>query len=224
MSAYTKQLQKELTDYWVNEQSAKLVEYAEGRIMLLGETIASYHSRNNMDDTGNLLDSLCWGVTYNGKYVGNGFYRPQRASMSATLHSWWKGGEFFHKNKNLLERWTKVDAIDLPEIWGHKMAQEFLDRQEKEGQNGWRVFFAILAPYWGYWEKGFTMKGNGGWGGRFLQFAVMSEFRDIIKQQLSPAKVSFRVTTEIKYSDTGLMKKARRETYRRERESNRRRA
>lgn len=53
----------------VAEQNRRLVEYAESRVMMLGETINSYNSKHHMDNTGNLLDSLCWGVCYDGKMV-----------------------------------------------------------------------------------------------------------------------------------------------------------
>lgn len=218
----------------VDEQSKRLVEYAKQRIMMLGEVISMYNSRHNMDRTGNLLDSLCWGVLYNGKYVDKGFYREKRASESSGLHEWWTGGSFqkrvsvetwkkYKEEKSSPYLWESVGATDLPEIWGHELAQQFLNKQEKEGANGWKVFFAILAPYWGYWEKGFTMKGSGGWGGRFLQFAVMTQFRDHVSQDLKPARVRYGVTKAIDYSNMGLMKQARTEMRKRERESNRRR-
>lgn len=208
-----KALLKEMTDNAIALQTERLVEYAKGHILLLGETISAYNSANSMDRTGNLLDSLCWGVTYNGKYVDNGFYRNQTATMSSGMHEWWKGGQVTKWKKGNAVGWESVGAEHLPEVWGHDMAEKFLERQEKEGQSGWRVFFAILAPYWGYWEKGFNMKGSGGWNGRFLQFAVMTQFHDQVKQSLKPAKVTFRVTSAIKYSNTGLMKKAKRGLY-----------
>jgi len=200
--------------YAVEEQSNRLVDYARGRIMMLGEVISMYHSRNNMDRTGNLLDSLCWGVTYKGKYVDNGFYREQRASMASGLHEWWgtnkidpmtgmRGAGSFYSKRN--KQWEYVDATNLPEVWGHQMAEEFLIKQENKYPDGWMVFFAILAPYWGYWEKGFTMKKQG----NFVQFAVMTQFRDHIRQDLKPAKVTYRVTSAIKYSDLSLIKQAR---------------
>ena len=37
----------------VAEQNRRLVEYAEQRIIMLGETINSYNSKHHMDDTGN---------------------------------------------------------------------------------------------------------------------------------------------------------------------------
>jgi hypothetical protein len=203
-----------------DEQSKRLVEYAEQRIMMLGETISMYHSRHNMDDTGNLLDSLCWGVTYEGSYVGKGFYRPQTATQSSVLHEWSRnwGGEFFDKRR---KEWREVNILDLPEIWGHKMAEDFLKKQEKKNPKGWSIFFAILAPYWGYWEKGFTVKGTG-WGERFVQFAVMTQFCDHVRQDLNPAKIRFHVTNEIRYSNLGLIKQARSEVRRKDMESARR--
>ena len=64
----------------VAEQNRRLVEYAEQRVIMLGETINSYNSKHHMDDTGNLLDSLCWGVCYDGKMVQSGFYRSPKAN------------------------------------------------------------------------------------------------------------------------------------------------
>ena len=72
----------------VAEQNRRLVEYAEQRIIMLGETINSYNSKHYMDDTGNLLDSLCWGVCYNGEMVQSGFYRSPKANMPSYLHGW----------------------------------------------------------------------------------------------------------------------------------------
>lgn len=210
-------IRQQMIDAAIAEQSRRLVEYAEQRIMLLGEVISMYHSRNNMDRTGNLLDSLCWGVTYKGKYVGYGFYREQKASRSSGLHEWWgmgnnsrdpetgelSAGQFYSKRN---KEWTNVTAENLPEIWGHQLAEQFLKRQESKYPDGWTVFFAIAAPYWGYWEKGFTMKIQG----NFVQFAVMSQMYDHIKSDLKPAKVRpVKITNEINYSDLGLIKQAR---------------
>ena len=72
------------------------------------------------------------------------------------------------------------------------------------------VFFAILAPYWGYWEKGFNMKV--GWEGNrtaiFQQFAVMSQFYDIVKSNLKPARTRLKVYVP-KYASKSLMSRAR---------------
>ena len=58
LSAYTKQLQKELTDYCVVEQTARLIDYAKTEIKRLGDMMSSYSGAHGMDRTGNLLNPL----------------------------------------------------------------------------------------------------------------------------------------------------------------------
>ena len=147
-----------------------------------------------MDRTGNLLDSLLWGVSYEGKLVEGGFYRDAQARGESYLHEWFSG-----------------DVKYLIPVNGRQLAQTYMQKYGNNGAKGWRVFFAILAPYWGYWEKGFTMKSGGGDSGiprstRFMQFAVMTQFYDEIKKDLKPARVRFRVSVA-KYNRTKLEKK-----------------
>lgn len=178
----------------VAEQNRRLVEYAKEKILAIGNQIQTYHSRNHMDRTGNLLDSLLWGVSYEGKLVEGGFYRDAQARGESYLHEWFSG-----------------DVKDLIPVNGRQLAQTYMQKYGNNGAKGWRVFFAILAPYWGYWEKGFTMKSGGGDSGiprstRFMQFAVMTQFYDEIKKDLKPARVRFRVSVA-KYNRTKLEKK-----------------
>lgn len=154
----------------VAEQNRRLVEYAKSKIRLIGDAIQLYNSRNHMDRTGNLLDSLCWCVSYKGKVVESGFYRDQMATKLSYLHEW------FHNNTE--------------PVGGHVLASNFLKQMSNLGHSGWRIFFAILAPYWGYWEKGFNFKGKN--GTKFLQFKVMSEFYDMASEDLKPAKVTIK--------------------------------
>lgn len=163
-------LAKKLMDDAVAEQNRRLVVYAQNKIRLIGDMIQMYNSRNHMDRTGNLLDSLCWGLTYRGKLVDSGFYREQRATKLSYLHEW------FHDNSE--------------PVGGHVLAANFIKQMSNLSYGGWRLFFAILAPYWGYWEEGFTFKGSR--GERFLKFAVMTEFRDVVSNDLKPATVNFR--------------------------------
>jgi hypothetical protein len=147
-----------------------------------------------MDRTGNLLDSLLWGVSYDGKLVDGGFYRDAQANEESYLHEWFSD-----------------DVKYLIPVNGRQLAQTYLQKYGNNGANGWRVFFAILAPYWGYWEKGFKMKSGGGDSGiprseRFMQFAVMTQFYDEVKKDLKPARVRFRVSVA-KYNRTQLEKK-----------------
>lgn len=199
----------------VAEQNRRLVEYAEQRIILLGETISSWNSRHNMDDTGNLLDSLCWGVCYDGKMVQSGFYRSQKADTPSYLHGW-STVEFAdpkrfkrHAVGESVSSWVKKDAGEP--INGHQLAEAFIENAHTRCKSGeWMVFFAILAPYWGYWEKGFNMKV--GFGEQrhavFQQFAVMSQFYDIVKANLKPARTRIKVYVP-KYASKSLMSRAR---------------
>lgn len=60
-------IKKEAEEYLVSVQTEKLIEYAKEEIVKLGDKIQTYNSRNHMDRTGNLLNSLCWGVAYKGE-------------------------------------------------------------------------------------------------------------------------------------------------------------
>ena len=185
----------------VAEQNRRLVEYAKEKILAIGNQIQTYHSRNHMDRTGNLLNSLCWGVSYNGKLVEGGFFRD------AVLNN--KG--IAKTSESFLHEWFSGDVKYLIPVNGRQLAQTYMQKYGNNGAKGWRVFFAILAPYWGYWENGFTMKSGGGDSGiprstRFMQFSVMTQFYDEIKKDLKPARVRFRVSVA-KYNRTKLEKK-----------------
>lgn len=187
-------IKKQMMETVVREQNERLIDYAENNIRLIGDAIMMYHSRNHMDRTGNLLDSLCYGVSYNGELVKGGFYREPQARGASWLHEWLPG-----------------DVKYMIEVRGHELAQTYLEKYGNNGGKGWKVFFAILAPYWGYWEKGFTMKSGGGASGiprstRFLQFAVMAQFHDKAKADLKPARVRFRCSVA-KYDTVKLNNK-----------------
>ena len=194
------QMRESMLNSVIDEQNKRLIEYAKEEIVFIGNKIYNYHSRNHMDRTGNLLNSLCWGVSYDGKLVAGGFYTAAKyqdkgpaGSSESYLHEWTTGpnGE---------------DYNYIYEVNGRKLALEYMRRYGNNGTQGWRVFFAILAPYWGYWEKGFNMRRGGGTtyiGGKkfqipqttkFMQFAVMTQFYDEIKRDLKPARVRFRVS------------------------------
>jgi len=180
-----KALSEQITAKVVAEQTRRLIEYAENKIKEIGDKINSYNSRNHMDKTGNLLNSLCWGVAYSGELKASGFYRNRTSSEISYLHEW--------------STYHPAFPVD-----GHAFAAEFIERYGAISWKGrWRVFFAILAPYWGFWEEGFTLiHGKGGMfrGATFRQFAVMTETYDQVSKELKPAKVSFRITKSHHYS------------------------
>jgi hypothetical protein len=191
-NALKKVMMKNLTE----EQTRRLVAYAENKIKEIGDKIQTYNSVNHMDRTGNLLNSLCWGVAYDGELKASGFYREASSIKESYLHEW---GEY-----------SKTFVVD-----GHAEAENYIQKYGKVGSgNGcWRVFFAILAPYWGYWEKGFTLIHGASYnrekypegkpkfrGATFKKFAVMTEFYDTISKELKPAKVNFHISKSIEYS------------------------
>ena len=181
-------IKKETEDYAVPLQTEMLIEYAKEEIIKLGDKIQTYNSRNHMDRTGNLLNSLCWGVAYRGELKGSGFYRDE------TTHS--KG-----LNGSHISFLHEFFRNDQEEVNGRKMAEDFI-KSFKGTSKGWSLFIAVLAPYWGYWESGFTMKfgykedKNGNMRAtqkRFMQFQVMTHIYDDVRMAMKPAKTDFTV-------------------------------
>lgn len=181
-------IKKEAEDYLIPIQTEKLIEYAKEEIVKLGDKIQTYNSRNHMDRTGNLLNSLCWGVAYKGELKGSGFYRDE------TIHSRGLNGA----SVSFLHEFFKNDQ---EEVNGRKMAEEYI-KSFKGTSKGWSLFIAVLAPYWGYWESGFTMKfgfkededGNmRTTKRRFMQFQVMTHIYDDVRMAMKPAKTDFSV-------------------------------
>lgn len=193
-------MKKQLFAILSAEQNKRLIGYAKGKIVEIGQAIEQYHSAHHMDRTGNLLNSLCWGVSYNGSLIEGGFYRD------AVLHNNGIGGS----STSYLHEWFGGDEKYLEPVNGRQLAEEYLQKYGNNGAKGWRVFFAILAPYWGYWEKGFTMKSKFGAGksgiSGFYQFAVLTYFYDSIKKDLKPARTRIRVSVR-KYDHAKLKKK-----------------
>lgn len=199
-----KALTKTLVDNHVQWQTELLIDYAMRKVKEIGDRIKTYHGAHHMDRTHNLLNSLCWGVAYNGRLRGYGFYsNGQTKSYKKNSHE--------STDQSYLHEFDKEHELYLVE--GRFLAEKFIKQHGRESApNYWRVWFAILAPYWGYWEEGFTMKS--GFGSKrtskFLKFAVMSEFHDVVEKDLHPAKVKYE-TEAPEYSPS--MKKYDMENY-----------
>lgn len=204
-----KKLHAEMLGAAVEMQNQLLIDYAMKTINQIAEKIQSYPKGNNMDDEGNLLDSLCWGVSYNGKLVGSGFYRPQQASNPSYLHD---KSRVDLKDKTYKSKDVWVENVNAGEpVFGHQLAETYINKFGKRSKEGrWSVFFGILAPYWGYWEKGFHMKGRN--GTTFMRFIVMSEFYDKIKTDLKPARTRLSVSVA-KYASKSLYSRAKKNYY-----------
>ena len=205
---YQKQLAQSILKPIVEKQTALLVEYAKNKIIEIGNYIQTAPTANHMDRTGHLLNSLCWGVSFEGKLVDSGFYR------NATTHKgrpkgWNPDGTHRYTDVSELHEWN----VDISrQVRGRELAEQYLKSYGNNGSRGWRVFFAILAPYWGYWEKGFRFKLNpksseSSYG--FLQFAVMTHFYDQVRQDLKPARTRFRCSVA-KYDVAKLEERATR--------------
>ncbi len=164
------------------EQANRLVDYAKEKIIEIGDKIQQWGSRNHMDRTGNLLNSLCWGVSFDNKLVDSGFYREETIHSSKGIDK--DGRAYLHE--------FSPYRYAFP-VEGRRLAQEYIKRYGNVGGKGmWRVFLAVLAPYWGFWEEGFHLKHKGG-GMSFLQFAVMAQTYDVISKDLTPAKTTIKV-------------------------------
>jgi hypothetical protein len=164
---------KEMWRFALMEENTKLqtrllIDYAKREIQKIGDDISVAPYYNNLDRTGNLLDSLCWGVYLDGKVKSFGFYRPETAGESSALHEW-----------------SKPTGR---EVNGHVEAETFIATYNA-AEKGWEVVFAVVAPYWGYWEKGFVIPSSG----ISFQWSVMTEHFDQVTDDLSPADIKFSV-------------------------------
>lgn len=152
----------------VAQQNANLIDYAKKRVIEIGDAIQSRGYK--MDRTGNLLDSLCWFVSYDAKIVEGGFYRTAVATRDSYMH------ELF-----------QTDFKEMFPVHGRKLARMFIRNWGAKYKDAWCVAFAILAPYWGYWEVGhqnvLTKK--------YEHFHIMAEFWDAAKNDLQPMEVAF---------------------------------
>lgn len=191
----TKKLAAEMMKNLSAEQTNRLIEYAKQTILEIGDKIQTYHSRNHMYRSGHLLRSLCCGVSYDGKLVYSGFY----GDIALKSHTTWNEA---NTTNSYLHEW--IPEYEAFQIDGRQMAQNYIQRYGSAGSGNktWRVFFAILAPYWGYWETGFNMVHGKGKNKKssFHQFAVMTEFYDKVGNELKPAKVKFQITKDMNYT------------------------
>jgi hypothetical protein len=153
------EVKKRLEKIAFKQQTLNLVEYAENEIKNIASELTG--GSFNLDaSTGNLLDSLCWGVYFNGNVRNMGYYRKQQASEDSYLHA-------LSSNKISVN--------------GHFLAQQFIANY-KPTTHGWEIVFGILAPYQAYWEAGHynvMLKQQ-------VRFMALTQRYDVIKNELSP--------------------------------------
>lgn len=117
-----------------NEQTARLIAYAETEIVNIVE------SKRFDDRTYNLSDSYVWCVYFQGKRKGFGTYGRKQARKTSLLHEY---------SPNIS---VKVNGLAL--------ANEFTRNYEPTETKGWEIVFAAVAPYGAYLEEGFTFHGK----------------------------------------------------------------
>lgn len=139
------------------QQTKRLVTYAEAEIKKIGDSIG-------MEDTGNLLDSLCWGIWLDGRLIRNGYYRNMQEAIEPS---------YIH---------ALSPAPPKEEVNGRYLAQLFLSTYKPTTKKGWEVVWASTAPYYAYWEYGHYNKLMG----QHVQFTTMSQRYDHIKNTFEP--------------------------------------
>ena len=173
----------------IEMNNARLVEYAKEKLDSIGDKIQTFNSTNNLYRTGHLLQSLCWSVSYKGNVIGYGFYGKAPLKRGRKM---WGEGRLRTSVSELHEFYGSQISSMFP-VHGRKFAEEYIQKASSTGTRGWKVVFGILAPYWGYWEKGFTLK-KGGKNSpiprteTFLKFSVMAEVYDQVRKELKPAR------------------------------------
>jgi len=130
----TRLLKTRLYNNVANEQTRRLVAYAQDEIIRLVESHAFYNR------TMNLQDSYVWVVYYKGKKAGSGFYGNKSASGKSVLHEY-----------------TPAISVDVD---GRALARKFVSTYTPEETSGWEIVFAAVAPYGAYLEGGFLFKGK----------------------------------------------------------------
>jgi hypothetical protein len=161
-----KALARQMYNNIANEQTERLIAYAQKEIVRLVEMNLTNKFKNR---TYNLQDSYVWAVYYKGKKAKHGFY-----------------GNKVAESKSILHEYSPSISVDVN---GRALARKFVDQLYKPTETqGWEIVFAACAPYGAYLEGGFMFHG------KRYQFDVMSQRYDHIKQALSPlCRVRFEV-------------------------------
>lgn len=163
---YRKAVMKRVAD----EQTIRLIAYAQEEVSKMGDLLKEKMKEKPSDRTHNMLNSLVWAVYYDGKEKKHGYYRKSAST---------KGKAYLH------------ELSDEPrEVNGRELAKEFLRTYQPRVNNGWEIVWAILAPYYAYWEAGHENV----FYGKFVKFDMMTQRYDHIRNTLgNHARVSFSV-------------------------------
>lgn len=125
---------KRLYNRVADEQTKRLIAYAEEEIVRIVET------KGFKNDSFNLSDSYVWCVFQNGKRKGYGTYGRKQAKKDSLLHEY-------------------SPQISVP-VNGRKLANDFARVYKPDSDKGWEIVFAAVAPYGAYMEEGYTFRGR----------------------------------------------------------------
>lgn len=153
---------KDLLDKLTKDQTARLIKYATDELNKMVES-KEFHNR-----TGHAQDSYVWLVCHNGRKTAHGYYGAKQAKGKSYLHEW---------------------SPDIRQkVEGRKAATAFVKSYKPTITKGWEIVWCAAAPYLGYHENGFSIRG------KHYHFNVMSQRYDEIKRTLEPkCKVRFEV-------------------------------
>lgn len=166
-----KKLQEALMKKAVKVQTQRLIDYAMSEVTKMGDALIVSANGKPSDRTHNMINSLVWAVYYNGKMSKKGFYRKSSST----------------KGESSLHELGKPESVPVN---GRQLAKEFLNTYRPNETQGWEIVWAVLAPYYAYWEEGHQNV----FLSKFVKFDMMTQRYDAIKSVLgNKCKVSISV-------------------------------
>jgi len=124
---------KRINDARVRQQTAKLCVYASEMMKKINAFREAGMVNPSGDWTGNLGDSLCWIVYYKGQIQKSGYAREQAFAQEA-----------------------QYDSDVSGDIWGRKLADDFIRSHNPSATKGWEVVWAATVNYASKLEKGIS--------------------------------------------------------------------
>jgi hypothetical protein len=167
-----KKLHADMMKKVVGIQTERLINYAISEVTKMGDELLVKMRGKPSDRTHNMLNSLVWAVYYDGKEEKHGYYRKSSSTRGdASLHE------------------ISKDPIAVN---GRQLARQFLDTYQPRQKNGWEIIWAILAPYYAYWEQGHENV----FYGKYVKFNMMTQRYDDIKNALG-TKVNVTIQVNV---------------------------
>ena len=155
---------KRINDARVRQQTAKLCVYASEMIKKINAFREAGLATPSGDWTGNLGDSLCWIVYYNGKIEKSGYARKDPIAQS-----------------------PQSDSDVNGDIWGRKLADDFIRSHNPSATKGWEVVWAATVNYASKLEQGISDIHEG------LKLRIISQvFDQVVDDFKGKAKITIK--------------------------------